>query len=143
MRKLIDRLAVTYAAGTLGGLANALAVWAFGTLGITTALGVAIAPALSETQLVYPKLVWGGIWGWAFLLPWDARRWWVLGLCLSIAPTLVQLLVVFPYATPHGWLGLKLGTLTPLFVVIFNAVWGLVTAALVKVLRLHRRGGRR
>ena len=45
-----------------------LTVWIFGVIGITYALGVKIAPALSAPWL-YPRLVWGGIWGLLFLVP--------------------------------------------------------------------------
>jgi hypothetical protein len=50
------------------------------------------------------------------------------GLLLSIGPTLVQLFVVFPLLTPTGTAGLGLGSLTPVFVVVFNAIWGVAAA---------------
>jgi hypothetical protein len=118
-------LSLYFAAGALGGLANSLAVWLFGRLGVSHALGVGLAPALTPAWL-YPRVVWGGIWGLLFVLPLDlgwARR----GLVLSLGPTLVQLLVVFPRAGA-GVGGLSHGTLTPLLVVVFNAVWGLVAS---------------
>jgi len=42
------------------------------------------------------------------------------------------LLVVFPIKAKKGYLGLELGTLTPLFVVFFNLVWGVVTSIGIK-----------
>jgi hypothetical protein len=50
------------------------------------------------------------------------------GLVLSLGPTIAQLFIVFPFKVNKGLLGLDLGALTPLFVLFFNAVWG-VTAA--------------
>ena len=50
------------------------------------------------------------------------------GLILSLGPTLVQLFVVFPLKAHKGVMGLDLGSLTPVFVFIFNAIWGLATA---------------
>jgi hypothetical protein len=47
---------LAFAAGALGGLANSIAVWLFGVLHISAALGVAIAPAISPEWL-YPRLV--------------------------------------------------------------------------------------
>jgi hypothetical protein len=41
-------------------------------------------------------LVWGGIWGSAFLLPVLKRCWFAKGLVISFGPTSVQLLLVFP-----------------------------------------------
>ena len=46
----------------------------------------------------------------------------------SLGPSLVQLFVVFPVKTEQGVLGLGLGALTPVFVLLFNAVWGLTAA---------------
>jgi hypothetical protein len=118
---------LTFAAGALGGLANSIAVWLSGALHISAALGVAIAPAIAPEWL-YPRLVWGGIWGFLFLLPQPAGPWWLRGLVFSLGPTIVQLLIVFPIKTDAGFLGFGLGAMTPILVLVFNAVWGLVAA---------------
>lgn len=128
---------LVFSAGALGGLANSLAVWLFGVLGITAAFGVAIGPALTPAWL-YPRLVWGGIWGFLFLSPAPAVGWWLRGLIFSLGPTLAQLLVVFPIKTEAGVLGLGAGTLTPIFVLIFNAVWGLVAAFALHAVEARR-----
>ncbi len=133
---LLGRLAIVFAAGAAGALANSLAVWLCG-LGVNGALGVAISPTLSAGWL-YPRIVWGGIWGVLFLLPIATRRPLMKGLLLSAGPTLIQLLVVFPFKAGKGWLGLELGAMTPLLVVFFNAIWGAV-AALVIVNAHNRR----
>ena len=127
MDRTLKPLALVFSAGALGALANSLAVWMFGVLGISEALGVNIAPALSAGWL-YPRIVWGGIWGVLFLLPFFERPWWMRGLIFSLGPTLVQLLIVFPIKADKGMLGIDLGVLTPMLVLFFNAVWGLVAA---------------
>jgi len=132
MRRLVRDVALVFAAGALGGLANGLAVWFSGAYGLTAALGVAIAPALTAPWL-YPRLVWGGIWGLLFMLPVPRAPWWVRGLVFSLGPSAVQLFVVFPEKTPHGMAGLGLGVLTPLAVVVFNAVWGLAAAGQLRI----------
>ncbi|MGD2175595.1 MAG: hypothetical protein PVJ27_09345 [Candidatus Brocadiaceae bacterium] len=124
----VRRLSTAFAAGALGGAVNGIVVWGAGGLGLTTALGVQIAPALTR-ELIYSKVVWGAIWGLLFLLPLWRRSVVVRGLIYSIGPTLVQLLLVFPLKADKGMLGLELGVLTPLFVLLFNAAWG-ITAAL-------------
>jgi hypothetical protein len=48
-----------------------------------------------------------------------------------------MLLVVFPGQLHKGYLGLDLGLLTPLLVVVFNAVWGVGTVAWLRW--VHRR----
>jgi len=122
------QLSLVLAAGAVGALANSVALWAAGTSGLTHALGVRIAPALSPEWL-YPRIVWGGLWGLLFLLPLASQRWVAQGLALSLFPTLVQLFVIFPYRAGADVLGTKLGTLTPLVVLGANAVWGLAASA--------------
>ena len=89
MNNLAKKLSLVFAAGCLGGLLNSLAVWIFGVLGVTSALGVKIAPSLSAPWL-YPRLIWGGIWGLLFLSPLMQRRFLYRGLIFSLGPTLVQ-----------------------------------------------------
>lgn len=127
MNGIAKKITMVFGAGCLGGLVNSLTVWLFGDLGITPAFGVKIAPQLTASWF-YPRIVWGGIWGLLFLLPLMKRRFLTRGLIYSIGPTLVQLLVVFPVKANKGILGLDLGSLTPLFVIFFNAIWGLTAA---------------
>ena len=127
MNNSTKKMSLVFAAGCFGGLLNSLAVWIFGELGITTALGVKIVPPLTAAWL-YPRLVWGGIWGVLFLLPLLQRRIFYRGLLFSFGPTIVQLFVVFPMKAQKGIMGFDLGLLTPVFVFVFNAIWGLAAA---------------
>ena len=128
MTKFAKQLTIVFAAGCLGGLLNSLAVWFLGDIGIASAAGVKLAPALTPPWL-YPRIVWGGIWGLLFLLPMSSDRFFSRGLIFSIGPSLVQLFVIFPLIAHKGSMGLQLGTLTPVFVLFYNAVWG-VTASI-------------
>ncbi len=130
MKKLARRISLLFAAGVMGALINSLVVWVFGAKGITPGFGVAIAPALTATWL-YPRLVWGGLWGFLFLFPLLENRVLARGLVLSLGPSLVQLFIIFPNAG-KGFLGIELGALTPVFVLIFNGIWGLATALWLK-----------
>ena len=127
----MNKLLVVFAAGCLGALANSLAVWLFGDLGITSFLGVKIAPSLTPGWL-YPRIVWGGLWGFLFLLPLLKSRYLLKGTVLSLFPTAVQLFIVFPYQAHKGMAGLELGLFTPVLVLFFNGVWGVVTALTIK-----------
>ena len=127
MNNLAKKLSLAFAAGCLGGLMNSLAVWIFGVIGITSALGVKISPPLSAPWL-YPRLVWGGIWGLLFLLPLMQKRFLYRGLIFSLGPTMIQLFIVFPMKANKGVMGFDLGLLTPLLVFVFNAIWGLTAA---------------
>lgn len=123
----LRKISLAFSAGSLGALANSIAAWLFGLLGITAAFGVHIAPALSKSWL-YPRIVWGGIWGLVLLVPLIRKSSALNGAVLSIAPTLVTLLVVFTLKG-KGMMGMELGTLTPMFPLIFNAIWGAVAGA--------------
>ena len=131
MKKLIKRISLMFAAGAMGGLINSLVVWFFGVKGIATHFGVAIAPALTGSWL-YPRVVWGGIWGGLFLLPLMENRQIPRGLVFSLGPTLVQLFFIFPAMAHKGFLGVELGALTPVFVIFYNAIWGVITALWLK-----------
>ncbi|MGA1796097.1 MAG: hypothetical protein ACMUIL_09580 [bacterium] len=131
MRSVLRRISVVFSAGALGGLANGIAVWLFGVLSITRLLGVGIAPALTA-PMIYHRVTWGGIWGMLFLIPIVKERYLIRGILWSLGPTVVQLFVVFPLKVQKGMLGLDLGTLTPVFVILFNAIWGIVAAYWLK-----------
>lgn len=128
MRTFLQKLALAFGAGALGGLANSLLVWFLGAVGITAALGVAIAPEITPGWL-YPRLVWGGLWGGLLLLPVLPGAFIARGLLLGLGPALVQLFIVFPYKAEKGMAGLALGEMTPLIVLFVNLVWGLVAVA--------------
>ena len=126
MRKCL----IFFAAGCLGALVNSLAIWLLGDQGITTRLDIAIAPNLTPSWL-YPRIVWGGIWGLLFVLPMLTSRPLSKGLVLSLFPTAVQLLLIFPQAQ-KGLGGLELGLYTPILVLAINGVWGVTTALTIR-----------
>ena len=131
MIHFVRKLSIVFAAGCLGGLLNSLAVWWFGAVGLTSAFSVKIAPQLTAPWL-YPRIVWGGIWGALFLLPLLHARVVMRGLIFSLGPTLVQLFIVFPLKAHKGVMGFDLGALTPVFVILFNAIWGLTAALWIR-----------
>ena len=55
-------------AGAFGGLINSIALWLFGVLGVTPALGFHMTPDLTPKWLI-PRVVISGLWGLLFLLP--------------------------------------------------------------------------
>lgn len=131
MNHVAKNMSLFFTAGCLGGLFNSIVVWLFGVIGITQALGVSISPPLTPGWL-YPRIVWGGLWGFLFFLPVVNERILLKGILLSINPTLVQLFIVFPVQTGKGMLGLDLGILTPVFVIVFNMAWGMAAALWIR-----------
>lgn len=128
----MKKLLVFFAAGCLGALANSIALWLLGYFDITHTMNVSIAPKLTPEWL-YPRIVWGGIWGFTFALPFFNSRLISKGSVLSLLPTLVQLFVVFPYKAHKGMAGLELGILTPVLVLFLNWIWGFNTAITIKL----------
>jgi hypothetical protein len=127
MKNFVLALSLAYAAGSAGGLMNSLAVWLLGLSGIITASGINIAAPLSATWL-YPRIVWGGLWGFLFLIPLFAGSPFLRGVIYSIGPILVQLFIFFPFKQSKGIMGLDLGSLTPLLVICANVIWGIITS---------------
>ena len=128
-------LSMSFAAGCLGGLVNGVGLWLAGQAGLTAALGVKIAPALTPGML-YPRVVWGGLWGLLFLLPFLRQGPWLsTGFWASLGPSLVQLFYIFPVVAHKGTAGLELGLLTPLVVVAANALWGWAAALWLRAAR--------
>ena len=130
MSRTAALFAVCFTAGTLGALANSLLFWFFASFGAMELAGVALAPKFTLDWL-YPRLVWGGLWGLVFFLavghPRGRKNWVRKGLWISLLPTAFQLFYIFPERTPHGLFGFGLGELTPAFVLLLNFIWGLFT----------------
>lgn len=124
---MVRDVSICFAAGVFGGLANSLFVWAGGHYGLAQVLEVAITPAWTPAWL-YPRLVWGGLWGVLFLIPVLKRTVLARGALMSLAPSAVQLLVIFPTVLGKGVWGLDLGALTPVYVLAANVVWGVAAA---------------
>ena len=130
----MHKLMFFFAAGCIGALTNSLVIWQFGQQGISQSLGVFIAPGLTP-DWIYPRIVWGGLWGLLFILPMLNSRLLMKGTVLSVFPTLMQLFVVLPMQAYKGIAGFDLGLFTILLVIFFNWVWGLSTALAIKFLR--------
>lgn len=131
MDKFLRVLSVCVVAGAFGAVVNSLVAWRLGLAGVPKILGVSIAPPLTVGYL-YPRLIWGGLWGLLFLLPFWRSGFWVgvfsRGVLFSLVPTIFQLFYVFPVLQGKGVMGLALGSLTPFFVFFYNVVWGISAA---------------
>lgn len=123
----LQSASLVFAAGCVGGFTNALAVWLMGKSGLTQAMGVQLIPNWTPAWL-YPRIVWGGLWGFLFLLPFLQDSVLLRGLLYSLGPTIVVLFIVFPFQAKKGWMGLGFGAMTPVFALIVNAVWGIAAA---------------
>jgi len=123
----VKAVSVWFSAGTLGGITNAVFVWGTGACGVNALLGIQITPQWSPAFL-YQRMVWGGIWGFMFALPYLKKSIWRRGFLFGLAPTLAVLTVVLPFQLNKGMFGLGLGSLVPVFAVMANAIWGITAA---------------
>jgi hypothetical protein len=131
MDKFFKNLSFIFAAGSFGGLMKGIFAWLFGAIGLSALLGVKYAPALTPVW-IYQHMVWGGLWALLFFLPLRGISLYTLGLLYSLPQTLVALLLLFPKMS-RGVLGLQLGTLTPLFILFYGAIWGVAAALWLKL----------
>tara|TARA_R110001592_G_scaffold66438_14_gene204059 strand:- start:5901 stop:6290 length:390 start_codon:yes stop_codon:yes gene_type:complete len=129
----MKKLMIYFAAGSIGALANSVALWWLGYYGFTARFNISIAPHFDPAWL-YPRIVWGGLWGLLFILPMLQSRLLFKGLLISLAPTAVQLLLIFPQAG-KGLGGTELGIYTPILVLLVNGVWGLAAALSIRLAR--------
>lgn len=96
MRDILKRFSIVFTAGCVGGLLNRLAVWGYLEYNIHKLFGLKLIPQFNEF-FIYTGIVWGGIWGSLFLLPFLKKSIVLRGLIYGIPPSLVMLFVVFPY----------------------------------------------
>ena len=126
MGKMNRSISGAFSGGVLGALIDSANIWGLGKLGITARLGIGLRPEFTPAWL-YPRLVWGGIWGLLLILPFFKGRLYLRGMLLSLAPSAMVLFVVFPNMG-KGMFGLGFGTLTPVLVVLLNLIWGIVAS---------------
>ena len=96
---------VVFAAGCLGGLVMCVVMWLFSYYGITQSLNVRLAGSVSP-HWMYPRIVWGGLWGLLFLLPIFASSLFARSFVIALIPTLIQLFVFYPFYEGKGVAGL-------------------------------------
>lgn len=125
---------LAFAAGCFGGLIYCVVMWLFSRYGITQSLGVNLHGSVSP-QWMYPRIVWGGLWGLLFLLPMLRSSVLLRSLVISLIPAFVQLFIIYSFYTGKGFAGLQLGLLAPLLVWFFYWVWALATAIILRLAR--------
>ena len=130
-------MTVCYCAGMVGALFSSLFAWKAGQMGLPEMLDVKMTPSLTLAWL-YSQLVWGGLWGLVYFLAVGSsksrRHWARKGLFVSLLPTLFQLFYIYPFMSDQDWLGLSLGQFTPLFVLLYNLIWGFFTGVTCRIL---------
>ncbi len=121
-----------FGAGCLGGLIMCGVMWLFWRYGITQSLNVNLPGSVSP-HWMYPRIVWGGLWGFLFLLPIFASSLFARSFVIALVPTLIQLFVFYPFYEGKGVAGMSLGILTPFLVCFFFWVLSLTTAISLRI----------
>ncbi|MEE9542228.1 MAG: hypothetical protein V3V95_00410 [Thermodesulfobacteriota bacterium] len=128
MRRTIRSLSLAFTAGAFGAFIYSVTAFFLGTYGVHRAFGVKLAYKMTPEAL-YPALVWGGLFALLLLVPILRSKYCIYrGIVLGVLLSLIHLLIIYPYMTNKGFLGLRLGTWTPAFVIFYNAVWGIFAA---------------
>ena len=130
---LIQRVAICFAAGVIGGLAVVLFSHLLFALGLSATLGVN-EPVSLKSPDIYRPLFWAGLWGIPFgLLMKPLWRWlYLFGFLYFLAPVLALFLFFLP-RSGAGYFGLEHGgpTLT-LYLLLVNLPFGIVTALVAR-----------
>jgi len=127
---LIQRAAICFAAGVIGGVAVVLFSHLLFALGLSATLGVNQPVSLKSPE-IYRPLFWAGLWGIPFgLLVKSLWRWlYVFGLLYFLAPVLA----LFTIFLPKG--ALEQGGLSfAVYLMLINLPYGIATALVARAI---------
>ena len=129
MTTVLQRVAICFAAGVIGGLAVVLFSHVLFALGVSAALGVKEAVSLKSPD-IYRPLFWAGLWGIPFSL--FLRTFWtrlyLFGFLYFLAPVLALFTIFLPMSGA-GFFGLHLGgPMFTVYLLLVNLPYGIITA---------------
>jgi hypothetical protein len=124
---LIQRVAICFAAGVIGGLAVVLSSHLLSALGLSATLGVN-EPVSLKSPDIYRPLFWAGLWGIPFGLLIKAiwRRLYLFGLLYFLAPVLTLFTIFLPMSGA-GYFGLQRGPRFTVYLLLVNLPYGITT----------------
>jgi len=125
---MLKKLPVVFSSGAFGGFIEVLTYYIFSLTGIVAIFGMPAAPGW-KPEMVYRPVVWGGLWGIVFLIPFLDELYILKGIVLSILPTLAAWFIFIPGKMP---VNMRPGLMALLLIVIQNAIWGIVTVLMIK-----------
>ncbi len=126
---VIQRVAICFTAGVIGGMAVVLFSHVVFELGLSATLGVK-APISLKSPDIYRPLFWAGLWGIPFGLFIKAvwTRLYLFGLLYFLAPVLALFIIFLPMSGA-GYFGLQLGgPMFAVYLLLVNLPYGIVTA---------------
>ena len=126
---LIQRVAICFVAGVIGGLAVLIFDRVLFELGLSAIFGVK-APISWKSPDIYKPLFWAGLWGIPFgLLIKLAWSWlYLFGLLYFLAPVLALYIIFLPMSGA-GYFGLQHGgPRFAVYLLLVNLPFGIITA---------------
>jgi len=132
---LIQRVAICFAAGVMGGLAVVLFSHVLFELGLSAKLGVE-APVSLKAPDVYRPLFWAGLWGIPFglLIKTVWSRLYLFGLLYFLAPVLALFTIFLPMSGA-GFFGLEHGgPKFTVYLLLVNLPFGIITALVARAI---------
>jgi len=132
---LLQRVAICFAAGVIGGLAVVLFSQVLFASGLSALFGVN-APVSLKPPDIYRPLFWAGLWGIPFglLLKRARARLYLFGLIYFLAPVLALFLIFLPLSGA-GFFGLqKGGPMFTAYLLLVNLPYGIITALVAKTI---------
>ena len=126
---LIQRVAICFAAGVIGGVAVVLFSHVLFGLGLSATFGVK-APVSLKSPDMYRPLFWAGLWGIPFglLIKPAWKRLYLFGLLYFLAPVLALFLFFLPISGA-GYFGLQRGgPMLTVYLLLVNFPFGIITA---------------
>jgi hypothetical protein len=132
---VIQRVAICFAAGVVGGLAVVLFSHVLFRSGISGTLGVT-EPVSLKSPDIYRPLFWGGLWGIPFGLLIQAfwTRLYLFGLLYFLAPVLALFTIFLPMSGA-GFFGLEHGgPMFTIYLLLVNVPFGIVTALVARAI---------
>src|SRR5438552_2943888 len=130
---VIQRVAICFAAGVIGGLAVVLFSHVLFALGLSAALGVN-EPVSLKSPDIYRPLFWAGLWGipLGLLIKSVWGRLYLFGFLYFLA---LALFTIFLPMSGAGFFGLEHGgPLFTVYLLLVNLPFGIVTALAARVI---------
>jgi hypothetical protein len=131
---LSARVGLGVLAGVLAGLFHGVLTEVVGSLTLSAILGVGVDVDLSAAEWGL-RAMYGSVWGLAlgvFYPVVPGGTFVSKGAAFSLLPTVFTLMIVYPVMMGVGLLGLRIGDLAWLFVLVGNALAGIVAAAVIQ-----------
>ena len=132
---LIQRVAICFAAGVIGGVAVLLFSHVLFGLGLSATFGVK-APVSLKSPDIYRPLFWAGLWGitCGLFIKVIWKRLYLFGLLYFLAPVLALFLIFLP-RSGAGYFGLQRGgPMFAVYLLLVNLPYGIITALAARVI---------